>query len=173
MKKYKIMKNLNEKFTEDSDAVYDMGIGMEKLMQDWFDNDLHMKYPGKDIALSVAARHGKIDFVKYLIERGANPKKKDSDSLQQAAMTGNIEIAKYLLSKKAKATGNDSLGFRTAARNGDYEMTKLLLDAGADVNAKGGFALKMAKLYGHKNIINLLKQYGATENIIVKESLIS
>ena len=164
------IKNVNEKFTEEGDPVHDMNIGMGHLMNQWFKEIGMTSDRDIDELLSICARNGKLDFVKYLVERGANVKSYGSDALQQAAANNRIETVKFLLNKGADVKGNNSFGFRWAARCGYNEMVKLLLDAGADIHAGEDYALTMAKLNKHDDIIELLKQYGADDKI-VKESL--
>ena len=165
--------NVNEKFTEDTDAIHDMGIGMDHLIKKWIEDELYMDYKAqKEYLLSICVAHNKFDFVKYLVEQGVNVKGKyGSDALQTAAAYGYLDIVKYLIDQGADPLEKDSFALRWAARNGHYEIVKILLDAGADPHAGGNYALKMARIYGHKNIIKLLQKYSSDQTNIVKESI--
>ena len=168
-----IINIVNEKFTEDTDAIHDMGIGMDHLIKKWIEDELYMDYKAqKEYLLSICVAHNKFDFVKYLVEQGVNVKGKyGSDALQTAAAYGYLNIVKYLIDQGADPLEKDSFALRWAARNGHYEIVKILLDAGADPHARGNYALKMARIYGHKNIIKLLQKYSSDQTNIVKESI--
>lgn len=169
-----IKESMNEKFEEDDDPVHSMGIGIDRLIKDWF-NEIHIEQPkNASEMLYFCAAGDKLDFVKYLVEeKKADVKYKNSNALQLAAANGHIDVVKYLLEKGSDPTANYSFGLRWAARQGYYDIAKILLEAGADPNAVGNYALKMAINYGHKNIVKLLSQFQSKSKInnIVKESL--
>ena len=89
-----------------------------------------------------AAVHGNAATVKYLLQKGADPKAtraNGGDALQTAAFKSEPEAVSALLAKGATARGADDRGV-TALMNaflnvGDPESVRLLIAAGADVNA--------------------------------------
>jgi ankyrin repeat protein len=171
----KMKESVNEKFEEESDPIHSMGIGMERIIKDWIEKELNMDYNAqKKFLLDICATHGKLDFIKYLVETGVKVKSPvGNNALKSAAAMGYLEIVKYLLEKGADPKVDDSFAMRWAAREGHYEVVKVLLEAGAYARAKGDYAFKMANNYGHKKIVKLLSQFGADpyKHVDVKESL--
>jgi len=181
--------SINEKFTEDSDPIKDMGIGMRRMISKW------MKEIGEedtdDNALAESAARGKLDFVKYLVNQGANIHAYKSYAFTISSQNGHLEIVKYLLSKGADigadkgyalvgASGRGHLeivkylvskgadihankdnALRWASREGQLEVVKYLLAQGADVQAKNNEALYYANQNGHMKIVKLLLDAGA------------
>src|ERR1035437_6327923 len=118
---------INEKFTDESDPIYDMGIGMEAKLKIFletnrdlmftFDLDKKIfawsgvkdpdKLNGYSVLLCFLAKHNNFELVKYVVEdKGADAKYYKSLSLRWAATTGNIDMIKYLI--KHGADPNDS-----------------------------------------------------------------
>ncbi|MGC9057946.1 MAG: ankyrin repeat domain-containing protein, partial [Candidatus Micrarchaeia archaeon] len=87
-------------------------------------------------------------------------------ALMYAARDGRTEIVKSLLEKDIDVNAKDKWGWTAlmyAARDGRTEIVKLLLEKGADVNAKdilGLTALRYAAENGHKDVVELLKKAG-------------
>jgi len=135
-----INESLNEKFTEEGDPIKQMGIGMKHQIKKWIKT--RYNYIEEDL-LWICARHGKTEFVKYLLDAGADVHADDDAALQWACYEGHTEIV------------------------------KILLDAGADVHAENDFALQTASYNGHTEIVKILKDHIAKEkkNKVVKESL--
>ncbi len=84
--------------------------------------------------------HGNIDFVKLLLDKGADPNKKSGNEqigfllpLDSAVRNKNIEIVKALLEKGADVNSGDS-PLHTAIFIRNLEMVKAMLEKGADVN---------------------------------------
>jgi ankyrin repeat protein len=89
--------------------------------------------------LMLAARDGKTDTVKALIEAGADVNAKDRQ--------GKTALV-------------------VASEKGHLDSVKILLDNGADVNAKtkdGCTALMFAENIGHREVVRILKEAGAKE----------
>lgn len=73
-----------------------------------------------DKLLLVAARMGKLDAVKFLVDKGTNvnPKTKGgSTPLMEAAMWGNLDVVKYLISKGANVNAS---GIWAIQRGNEY-----------------------------------------------------
>jgi len=91
------------------------------------------------------------------------------DRLQWASREGNINYVKYLLSKGADIHSDEEITFQWAITKGWIELVKVLIDAGAQINFGGPISKDKAKSYhlraaietGHKDIVKLLLKYGA------------
>jgi hypothetical protein len=89
-----------------------------------------------------AAREGRLDAVRLLLDRGADPNLLapfDESAMIHAAAEGHVDIVSLLLDRGASidqtATFGDNALHRASA-NGHLEVVKLLIARGADVNAR-------------------------------------
>ncbi|HEY4364404.1 MAG TPA: ankyrin repeat domain-containing protein [Bryobacteraceae bacterium] len=94
-------------------------------------------------AMVTAARSGKVDTLKSLLDRGADVNAKESATGQtplMAAVLGNHrDAAEFLLERGADINASTEDGMTAllfAAREGYREIATLLLDRGADPNAR-------------------------------------
>ncbi len=116
--------------------------------------------------LTHAAKHGKTNVVKYLLQQGADPSIPDpanSLPLHHAADKGHLEIAKMLIEKKA-----DSINVKghqratplcVASRAGNLDMVQFLLNSGADAtihDGNGYLPLHWATQNKHLEIVKTL-----------------
>jgi hypothetical protein len=91
-------------------------------------------------ALILAAKEGKVDTLKILIEKKADVNAWDSDgrtALWWASYKGRRECAKLLLAAGAQANTHDNdyyYALHYAASNGDVDIVKDLVEAGAELN---------------------------------------
>ena len=140
-----VKENLNEKFTEDSDPIVDMGIGIEEKLKKFakkqnIDNYSTTVKTYYDVLLAYAAEYGELELVKYLLkEKNADVHVVDDFPLRYAAMNGHYDVAKYLL------------------KNIKFELHNLYI------------ALEWAKEENHINIIKLIEKYLRRKK--VKESV--
>ena len=122
-------------------------------------------------ALFIAAQLGHLDFVKFLLENGADINKtnpKGENAIILATVYNKVEVVKYLKSKGAKFNieQKDPVGatlLLIAVDRGHYEITEYLLKLGANVNAqmKGGYtALMIATMDNREDLVKLLLNYG-------------
>ena len=136
-------------------------------------------------AIAAAAKGNKIETVRLLLGKGADPNVHDVygviSALQQAAYQGSVEIVLLLLEngamihpdlphKKAyRGPGEQTTdALQAASLGGSEDIAKLLLERGARLNAEmpgKGSALYFAALGGHKKIVQLLLDHGADVNI--------
>ncbi|XP_037420234.1 ankyrin-1-like isoform X2 [Triticum dicoccoides] len=126
-------------------------------------------------ALAAAALDGKMDVVRYLLDNGADPNKKDdagSVPLHCAAKFGHHEAARLLLSRGASVDIAYFHGtpLHIAAYYGKASVMKVLLehhaDAGADVNSTNpDTALVVVTTYGLTDCMKYLLKAGADPNI--------
>lgn len=134
-----IREYINEKFTEESDPIQDLGIGMEvnlkkfikELYANKYETSMKNMFENKDDLLWISTRHGKIELVKYLLNKGANI---------------------HHLSDRA---------LRWAVKQKHYDIVKFLIDNGANVNAYDGSAFQLASDHNDKKMLDLLISYGA------------
>jgi len=131
-KRKKVKESVNEKFTEDSDPIVDMNIGMMHQIKLWM-KSINKSFENKHNALVYSARHGKLDFVKYLLAAGAD------------------------------VHDNTDYALRYASYYGHTEVVKVLLAAGADVHAINYSAIQLAYINGHTKVVKVLKDHIAKE----------
>lgn len=123
-----------------------------------------------------AARIGRTDMVRPLVEAGAQLEARDSKghtALILASYSGHLETTAVLLRAGASVDAEDATRGNTAlmgvAFKGHGRVARLLLEAGADVNARNGAgqtALMMAALFGHETIVSDLLAAGAEAGLI-------
>jgi ankyrin repeat protein len=127
--------------------------------------------------LHYAAREGRVEVIKLLLERGAYPNAWDNcdkTPLHYAAERGDVEIVRLLLEKGAYPNARDYRGrtpLHEAAKNGHVDIVRLLLEHGANPNALT-FAdwgevtpLYYAAEKGYIEIVRLLVRRGANIGI--------
>ncbi|KAF7106414.1 hypothetical protein CFC21_107148 [Triticum aestivum] len=124
-----------------------------------------------------AALAGKVQVMRYLLDRGAYPAVHDdngSTPLHYAAEEGHCEAVRLLLSKGVPVDPVDHRGapLHLAVAKDRVEVVKLLLehgaDAGADLNARGNSGptpLTQAVDDGFTDFVKLLLEAGADPNI--------
>ncbi len=119
-----------------------------------------------ETALSIAAYTGKLDYVKRLIDAGAEVNFFGWPPLSYAAYNGHLDVVDYLLKRGAEVnatTENGSSALFFAARFGHIEVIKLLLANKADptvVNENGETAIDWAMKSRNTDIADLLRAAG-------------
>ncbi|XP_024945713.1 kinase D-interacting substrate of 220 kDa isoform X2 [Cephus cinctus] len=125
-------------------------------------------------ALIHAASKGKIQFVREILNHGADVNAEDADNwtaLLCAAKEGHTEICLELLEHGADPEHRDMGGWTAlmwATYKGRSETASLLLSRGADVNAHGNFhisSLLWAAGRGYSDITKDLIAHGAKVNV--------
>ncbi|KAI4601625.1 Ankyrin-2 [Pestalotiopsis sp. 9143b] len=123
------------------------------LMKLFVDADAEVDPDTKSISpLKSAARKGRLDLVKFLIEHGAQVNKNESTkspALTDATHSGNLECVRYLLKSGANIEGKDQYG-ETAifkATEGRHDVANFLLDQGAAVSGQGFKGRTLPMLY--------------------------
>ena len=152
------VKFINEKFVEDSDPVEDL-IGTRKQISKFMKELGETDTDGN--ALAECARHGKTEWVKFLLARGANVHALNDFALRIAATNGRTETVQVLLDDGADVHAVEDYALRWAADKGHTETVKLLLDAGANVHAMDDYALRYAAYNGHTETVQVLLDAGA------------
>lgn len=132
-----------------------------------------VKDANKRGALHFAAREGKTDMCKFLVEDlklDINVKDEDGDTpLHHAARQGHTATAKYLIEHGADVAASSALGatpLHHAAGIGDIELLKFLLSRGADVNSQSDSGSPLLWASGHAQLdaVKVLLEHHADPN---------
>ncbi|OWM82049.1 hypothetical protein CDL15_Pgr001623 [Punica granatum] len=155
-----------------SDALADLakqlddGKGMAITVAD-------VKDANKRGALHFAAREGKIEVCKYLLEElklDVDTKDEDGDTpLIHAARQGHTETAKYLIEHGADPSIPSELGataLHHCAGIGNIELLKIILSRGVDVESQSdaGTPLIWAAGHGQPDAVKILLDHQANPN---------
>lgn len=142
---------------------------LSQLLADSIDNDLPFIYCqlyidlGADIheqedwALRNAARYGRLDLVKYLVERGAEINVHFGEPLFLAAGNGYLDVVKYLIENKADIHSDSECALETAISNNNLDVVKYLVSQGADIHVDNNDILKRAKYSATNRMIKYLE----------------
>ncbi|CAD6194647.1 unnamed protein product [Caenorhabditis auriculariae] len=138
---------------------------------DWIESCLNSSENDK-IPLVVAARHGFVDVVRYLLSKGANPSVTGVVSfdgehiygtppLWAAAAAGHFEVVKVLV-EEANAcvnqpTSTHSTALRGACYDGHLEIVRYLADHGADLNVPNRHGHTSLMIAAFRNKIEVVK----------------
>ena len=139
---------------------------------------------GDDLAtpLIIAARDGKLNFVKVLLRYEANIEARgtikingeviqDCTALWVAAGKRHFDVVRLLIEQNAEVDGrtsSNSTPLRAAAFNGHLNIVRYLVENGADVNARNNFnstPLMLTCHNGHLDVASYLVKHGANINI--------
>ena len=139
---------------------------------------------GDDLAtpLIIAARDGKLDFVKVLLRYEANIEARatikidgeaieDCTALWVAAAKGHFDVVRLLIKQNAEVDGrtsSNSTPLRAAALHGHLDIVRCLVENGADVNARTNFGstpLMLTCYKGHLDVASYLVKHGANVNL--------
>ena len=122
-----IKEHINEKFTEDSDPIADMNIGMMNQIKLWMES-INDSFYDKDYALGISAENGKLDFVEYLLADDAYVHANNDYALRWASENGHTEVVKVLLTAGANVHARNNYALRWANFNEHTEVVKVLKD---------------------------------------------
>jgi len=124
-------------------------------------------------ALGVAARAGKSNVVKLLLDEGADPNwmtREMGSALTLASSEGHKEVVDILLANGSNVDAKDEEGCTAlirAAGNGHSDIVEALLAAGSSINEKsneGVTALSLAAWSGRLQVVKLLLSKEADVN---------
>ena len=138
---------------------------MRELLPVLDDAEIDATAPGGTTALMAASRHGEIDLIQHLLERGANVNAVNNNGgspLMFTAVLGDLHSMRLLLDNGAnvqlKAKFNWT-ALTVAAAKGHHTMVSLLLDHGANPNARDIYQWTplMRTVYGgHADVVRIL-----------------
>ena len=139
---------------------------------------------GDDLAtpLIIAARDGKLNFVKVLLRYEANIEARGTikidgkviegcTALWVAAAKGHFDVVRLLIEQNAEVDGrtsSNSTPLRAAAFDGHLDIVRCLVENGADVNARNYFnstPLMVTCYKGHLDVASYLVKHGANINL--------
>ena len=132
--------------------------------------------------LIIAARDGKLDFVKVLLRYEANIEVRATIKINReviegctalwiAAAKGHFDVVRLLIEQNAEVDGRTSLNstpLRAAAFIGHLDIVRCLVENGADVNARTNFnstPLMITCYNGHLDVASYLVKHGANINL--------
>lgn len=119
-------------------------------------------------ALHEAASEGRVEIVKLLLEKGANPDILDEGSttpLAYAACGGHVEVMEILIAHGADPAQRRVM--ELAAMGGHIEPVEVLLEHGVDINVKGtdeATGLIVAVSHRRRELVKFLLSRGADVN---------
>ena len=144
-----VREHINEKFTEDSDSVTDMNIGMEAKLKKFIDENGVSDTRPVELLMDVIIGNN-IDLVEYLLNKypeNINKHNKNGDTaLIWAVYEANLDIVKLLLKYGANPNQHEKT---LTGRTPIYYTNR-------DHSGSGNIPLML-------EIRNLLKKYGAEE----------
>lgn len=136
---------------------------------------LDTPFAGDGTVLLVAARKGRLDAMRWLLDRGADPNASslgDGNPLIAAADRNRVEAMQLLLERGARVDDvvpGDENALITAAAAGHEKAVRLLIQHGANVNARvwadnreWRTPLNMARRGHHRDVEQILLAAGAT-----------
>lgn len=129
-----VKENLNEKFTQDSDPIYDLGIGLQKQIDDWIKTTDSYKIHGYTLdedKLWICAINGKTKFVEYLLAHG----------------------------HKKNMSRHHHHAIKWAAREGYAKIVKMLLDAGEPTDFVDSTLMGWAEVHNRKRVIKIIEDH--------------
>ncbi|KXS10261.1 ankyrin, partial [Gonapodya prolifera JEL478] len=132
----------------------------------------------KSQALVKAADHGRLDAVRYLLEKGANLHYNRNEAIRCAALSGHKDVVEVLLGKGADGGQRSALNgilLDTAAQRGNVELVEFLVDSVAAAQLRQedlDGALYKAAIIGHAKVVRFLADPGADVNYVGGESLV-
>ncbi len=135
-----------------------------------FDVGLPTVGPRRPTAMHLAAEHGAVAVLAFLLERGCLVDEWDANQgtpLQYAAAVGQLDAVGYLLSRGARLDAraiDGSTPLIAACGGGHAETVRALLELGAsasDLDSMGSSALMYAAGRGRLAVVNLLLEAGA------------
>ena len=116
-----------------------------------------------------SASRGHLEFVKFFISLGGDPRFEEDAPVREAAANGHIDVLKYLYKEfGADIHSKDDTALRVAAQNGHLEVVKYLCDAGADLHKHNDAAVCWASLFDHVEVVKYLCEKGADPTYISK-----
>ena len=152
---YTLFRPSEHTFTHDDPAV----------VQYLIDNDIVKSFDvDMDNALRYSARKGRLDVVKYLVDRGADIHTGNECAVRWASWRGHLDIVKYLVEKGADIHAWHEGALREASRSGMADVVAFLVsECQADVNAEVSYSIRYAAANGHLKVVQILVEQGRAD----------
>jgi len=116
-----------------------------------------------DWTLPTAAKHGRTEIAKILIEAGADVEVMEGNPLHIAVLENQLEMVDLLLKHGADHRTGDDFAIRYAAIEGHTDIAARLIEAGADPRVQDDYALCWAAAKGHAETVKLLLEKGKSD----------
>ncbi len=137
---------------------------------------------GEDIdhVLILAAKHGKVDLIRYALQNGADIHYNDDIALVFAAEEGRVNAVKYLLENGADVNAQHGAALYFAIAGDHHEIVRGLISPdetwnikapGADIHIDNDGPLRLALIEGHPYIVKYLLANNADISSIDEEVL--
>jgi hypothetical protein len=91
-------------------------------------------------SICVAAEHGHLGIVKFLVALGSDPREDEDHPAQWAAANGHLETLKFLVALGASPFGRDDFAMRNAVECGNLEVLEYLLELGLPIARVSDYA---------------------------------
>lgn len=130
----RVKESLKEEFKEDSDPIDDLEIGMMHQIKRWIKDikkDIFSplgKKRNEEDYLWICAENNKLEFAKYLLDKGYNVNYNDGSALQWACYLGHVDMVKLLLKYGANVFADNSRSYKLAKEENRKEVVKILDD---------------------------------------------
>ena len=134
-----------------------MKIGMmERILQEMENDDTWVWNYDLNDCLQWACREGKIDYIKYLLNEGADIGGNEEITIHWAVINGHLDVVKMLIDAGADinhrvTAGHRSFLLQVAIETNQKDIVKFLIKKGAIVNAK---VIELAKKHNMENILD-------------------
>lgn len=93
----------------------------------------HLSFVHDNMLLSIAARHGHLNILKYLIDHGGDIHHNGDEPFRWAANNGQLDMIRYLLEYCSPDREALHTGFRHGVINGHLNIVRQLISHGVDI----------------------------------------
>lgn len=115
---------------------------------------------GNDAMLRFA-QDGNLEMIKFLMEKGFDPRTNNDSALQHGAEQGHLQVVKFLLEQGADIEVCNGGGvIEMVIQNGHVEMLKFLLENGVKLPSKTVFSMWDLATYNGLEMIKFLLEKG-------------